>query len=1091
MKKLLYLLLLVSGFATAQVAPALYYDFDQSNPLAPRVGSGNLSTSGSYQIVPAAVGNGCAQLFKDSLTYKSIVGGSVNSSTAVTVQMLFKAGHNFLNGRSAVLWELGWCSARFTNPTPANTQFVITFITRSNGVSNYMDVTLDGVNRKGLQWYLDSAYHQMVFVYNASSGSKQVFVDGVLLASATVSAGTIELASDQRLYLNENTNYDQFFGTYDEVAVYNSAMPAGQVKQNYDDFKAGQHYTTALATVPATPSYTANFDITDYPIGYTLGSATSAGCTYTARQQLTRYPYPRYPLVTTLLKNFNWVDPKYFAGYLQSGASGTEQESVELQKILYNKWNYMLIVAQNLSTNVNYADTNSFEGKWVKLANANTSWTRSAISFWSQINSVGPSLGNYIQYLSLPSNYYMTSGGNFILTDINGTVTPNGTKTFSPAATQSGLILNDGSAVRTKMQSLLGQLSSGRLDFVNENDEVFKLLDSTVLSSDPVVVADKVASGLSYREYYGLRQKQFSVLYRDTFMNLQPSALYTQYQVDGWDGTNGRDYYHSSYKYRRQINRTIGGKYYSTFDFYPRYPSNWRCWTSAWRGRQALEEARQTEIGLGDKAYSPFVSAGWDTNEELNQRPGRYLGEMKCLGLLGADFYYAGFFNEGNFSATVFPPNPKGYAWQMAAPVYSHAVLARVDTIIKTGLYVRDMLADPTKADSGYGMWAGDPRIWCVVRQDSLRQDRFVIAASVQPNSNQTNQVPATVYGQIKLKGNYISFPVRQQGSVYYYNSTTGVLTQLDAWHERTHPDRWNQDIQLEAEVADSSSAGTWYGFDNSAGTYLNPTGTEWYQYNVAPVKTATHYVWIYAKGSAGTMTRSINRGSTTASTTLDTGSVWKWYKVDSLSLTAGTSFQFWLKTTGAYVDKILFTTADTSLTPRGGAVTPCGTVTVTISSASSFCDSTLATASATAPLYYAWSNGATTASTYLKASGTYTVTVTNTSNCTGSSTVTVSKLNCDSACYAPSRLAVNRIYRYWVSIGFTKPSSSVYAYRAEITNISTGVVTYSGISKQSTVTNIVGLVPNTNYKIRIQTYCSSGSVISEWGNYVYFKTNR
>lgn len=1086
MKKLITLLLLISSFASAQISPALYYDFDQTNPLAPRVGTGNLNPStGAYQIASGAVGNGLYQLYRDSLTYKSIQGGAVTPSTAVTVQMLFKPGYYFLGLREGVLFQWGNTRVHFSNPSSANTQFVMTFITSAGGVKNYMDINLDGVNRKAMQWYLDSSWHQLVATYNASTGVKQVYIDGVLLQQTTTNTGSIDVSSDQKLYLNEDTRYDQYFGGYDEVALYTQPMSAGQVQQNYLDFKAGQHYTTGVAAVPSTPSYTANFDITDYPIGYTLGSATSAGCTYTARQQLTRYPYPRYPLTTTLKRNFNWVDPMYFAGAYQQGATGTEQESVELQKLLYNKWNYMLIVSNNVSSNLNYTDTNSYAGKWVKLANANPSWTRSAITFWSQINSVGPSLGNYIQSQNMPNSYYIMSGGNFVLTDFNGVVTSGGSKTFSPAATQSGLILNDGAAVRTKYQALQAALSSGRIDFINENDEVFKLLDSTVLSSDPTVATDKTNSGLSYRDYYGLRQKQFSVLYRDTFMNLSPSAAYTQYQVDGWDGTNGRNYYHSSYKYRRQINRTFNGKYYSTFDFYPRYPSNWRCWTSSWRGWQALDEARGTEVALGDKAYSPFVSPGWDTNEELNQRPGRWLGELKCIGLLGADFYYTGFFNEGSWSSTVFPPNPKGYAWQMSTPIYAHSVMARVDTIIKTGNYVRNMLADPTKPDSGFATWAGDPRVWCVIRQDSLRTNRYVIAATVQPNSNQTNQVPESVWCRVRFKGINLTFQARQQGSVYYYNSTTNTLTQLDSWHERTHPDRWNQDIVIEAEVADSSSAGTYYGFDKSAGTYLTPTGTEWYQYSIAPVKAGTYYMWVYAQGAAGTITRSWDRGSTTASTTLDNDALWKWYKVDSLTLSAG---QLWIKTSGANVDRILLTTADTTLTPRGGMVSPCNPVTVTITATSTFCDSTLATASALNPLYYQWSNGATTASTYLKATGTYTCTVTNTLNCTGSASVSVSKVSCDTVCSAPTP-TVKSIYRYWLVLQWTKPASSVYAYQSEVTTVSTGSVTMSGLSKYPNSMNIVGLKPNTTYKIRVKTICSNGTVQSDWSVPIYVTT--
>ena len=1096
--------MLIASFASAQVAPVLYYDFDQTNPLAPRVGTGNLSTSGAYAIVPSEVGMGVAQLHKDSLTYSSIAGGLFVPTNAMSVQILFKAGYQFLNNRSAVIFEWGFASARFVIPSGANTNFLLRFSTRVNGVQNDQDIQLSGVNRGALQWYMDNKYHHLAFVCNGATGIKQIWVDGQLLGQSAATTGTVTPASDTKIYLNESTIYDQFYGSYDEAAFYTSALVPNQIYQNYLDFKAGAHYTTALAaSLPSPDPITAAFNIDDYPLGYTLGSTTSANCTYSALQQLTRYASPRYPLKQSLRQNFNWVDPKYFGGYYQSNVADPKQESVNLQSILYTKYNYMLLVAQNLSTNVNYADTNTYEGKWVKLANNNPTWTRSAISFWSQINSATPS-GNYVQSQTLPNNYYIRNSlGEFILTDFNGNITSTGTKTFSPAAPKP-LISNDGVAVKTKLVGLRSALSSGRVDFVNENDEVFKLLDSTVMAQDPAVVADKVTSGLPYRAYYGKRQAEFSTMYRDSFMSLLPSALYTQYQIDGWDGTNGRNYYHSSFDQRKIINRTIGGRYYSTFDFYPRYPSNWRAWTSAFRGWQALDEARATEIGLGCKVYSPYVSAGWNANEESNQRPGRYLGELKCVGALGTDFFYAGFFNEGNFSTTTPPPHPKGYAWQMADVTYAQAILSRFDTTLKSGNYIRNMLADNTKPDSGYSMWAGDPRIWCVVRQDSINTKQYIITATIQPNSNQTDQVPTTIKGIIKLAGSYISFNVRPQGSVYFYNKDSAQFVQLDEWHEWKHPDRWTSDIAINAAVADTSSQGSSYRFVKtrtytsapndytSSTTCLSVRGaaayTERFTYNVTPSITGAYRVYVRARSyqnNTAQQYKYIREGLDSVTVTLDVDSTWKWYYITSTqSMTANASYKHILQplTQFAEIERILITTIDSTLLPKGGVCSSAPPV-IYLTYTTPFCDSTTASVGATNIAYYNWSTGATTSSIKLYTTATTTITITDSLGCFNDTTFSVVKNNCDTTCNAPTNLKVNNIYRFSFGIRWSYSSPNLYGFQAKIINQTTGIITYSPVSLNTTNMRVTNLRPNNIYIVSVRSYCKIGSNFV-WSDY-------
>ena len=57
----------------------------------------------------------------------------------------------------------------------------------------------------------------------------------------------------------------------------------------------------------------------------------------------------------------------------------------------------------------------------------------------------------------------------------------------------------------------------------------------------------------------------------------------------------------------RKINIPINHQYYSTPDFYPRYPYNWKKWQGPWHGLKWLSISRKTEIDLGDNLFSPFV----------------------------------------------------------------------------------------------------------------------------------------------------------------------------------------------------------------------------------------------------------------------------------------------------------------------------------------------------------------------------------------------------------------------------------------------------------------------------------------------------
>ncbi|MEM7656645.1 MAG: hypothetical protein AAF399_10990, partial [Bacteroidota bacterium] len=250
----------------------------------------------------------------------------------------------------------------------------------------------------------------------------------------------------------------------------------------------------------------------------------------------------------------------------------------------------------------------------------------------------------------------------------------------------------------------------------------------------------------------------------------------------------------------RKIQTAFTGMHYSTPDFYPRVPGNWYKWAGAWRGWRWMEECRKIEIAAGDKLFSPFVAPGWSTNPEVNVRPSQYLGLLKCLGVIGAEFYYPGFFNVGRTVA-----KPQNYIWQAAMPAYAQAITSRYEHILREGDLLLDEEGEPIVRT-----WAGNPMILATVRKHP-DQPIYIISTTLQPLSNGKGVVADQDVAWIDIEGQLIQLMSRRQGSTYYLDlqsSTEPIFFQLDSWHEAGHPAYWSEDFAWEGEVPDYVQGG-------------------------------------------------------------------------------------------------------------------------------------------------------------------------------------------------------------------------------------------------------------------------------------------
>ncbi len=745
----------------------------------------------------------------------------------------------------------------------------------------------------------------------------------------------------------------------------------------------------------------AQIDPLEYPPGH-------PNVTVSVTDQLKTFPVPRYKTGHTMMRNFNWMDPIYFGSRFQPGVTDAQAvtNSVDIQTELAKNFNYYV--------NVTWSFDN-FNTAWKNLANANPQWPIGLLTFRAQT-------GTQIFNQGLPAaNYLQNSSGQFL--DVNGNVTTN--KTWRPTAPISSYT-QDGLNARGYIQSALVGLTRN-VDLVNEDGEVLWLYQNSALSQDPQVTAAKNASGLDWETFLALKVKENEQqAYRDQFMNLPQllNAKYTQYRMDGQREWNFR------WEQQRYVGTPINGQYYSTSDFYVRWPNNWKDWTGPWHGLKWMTESRHFEIAAGDKLYSPFVASGWDVNPETEVRPAQWLGLLKLLGMYGAEYYYTGYFNEqGNYNPpNPLPYDPKGYAWQAVMPPYSQAVTSRYEDILRTGsLMPGDMIDVSHTPDIPYYQFnAGSSNKVVAIRKKDTA-NMYAITGTIQNSSNVINSTPLTAEASITLNGQNLQFNIRRQGSTYIYDNTVPsapVFYQLDGWHEATHPYRWTKDFNLEGELFDNTNSnivvktsvptGTASGDFRNFTSYISFNAVADAIYNIQPRGTSTsdYYLWVRARSNNGTstgFTASMDGGSAQSFDCI-TDVNWQWYRYNvsgqvvsytALSL-AEHQFKITPSNTNIEIDKISLVTSSAAV--YTGPPSPCtgGTATITPGGPTTFCQGGNVTLSANSGTDYLWSTGATTQSITVSTSGSYIVTVTNGGTPTTSSPVTVTVNPLPSAVITP-----------------------------------------------------------------------------------------
>ena len=937
MKKQILILLfccMIRGVAYSQaINPVRYYTCDNTNPVGKvldEMGNFDLTPVGSFNIVAGgAIGKGVEYT---SATDQVVLSGNPSPITAsFTYECLIKPGHYYVAGNMAYDFASSWSIIVATNSNPS-----ISFTTNTGAPNQTRSliVDLNGVGRKSAGWLLDGNFHHLVFTYSSATGIKKIYIDGESPAgfTETVPSGNLNYFDpNPAIWMNSTVFYVKTYCIYDNLAIYTGAMTARQVYQHYLDFKAGNNYSfTENASAAPTSVITSALNPLDFPAGTVLNSVQPVTpCTTcpSALAQLKDYPLPRYKISSVgMLRNFPWFDYEYLAGKGQDGQTVTTVANmVNLQKELYTNWNYYLMANGNVQQGVDYsAITTQFTPAMANLAKLNPTWQSAAITIRLQQTStqdsgiwdLDKSIGHYIH--------------NAIDSPVNLNCTYTGEKYWSPVSSSLDWG-QDGRAVKAGLQSLITAMSPNKLKIINENGEYIQMVPDATLNCDPSIVQDYTRQGLTPSDYYAKRALDVSTVgYRNTFMELPElkKTWFTEYAIDGHADPNRLVDYRVDYRRVRSINNPIKGRIYPTPDYYPRWPYNWRQWQSAWHGIGWIIGNKNLEHDKGDYFFSPFICAGFDKKEENNMRPAQFLGNLKCLSALGAEFFYSGYF-------TLSAPfdDPKNWNWQIAMAPYAQAITSRymdcfTTGTLRTGDFPRNYTAGP--ADPGYSFYCGDQRKFIVCRKSNL-YNKHLICGTLNPETNELGQVedesPSTIY----LSGDTLTFNVRRWGSVYIYDKRYNppVFYQLDGWHEGTHPSRWSKDFNFEAENWDNTddsvrfrltSGNTGKNYTNFV-TVAGTVATKWplrYDFQPRGAVNQTYYVWIKAATAApGTIRLKITLDDATPQFIDITGTTQTWYKLKTtggaLSYSNVTptkhSLKIYQQTLGMRIDKIGLTT--------------------------------------------------------------------------------------------------------------------------------------------------------------------------------------
>jgi hypothetical protein len=664
------------------------------------------------------------------------------------------------------------------------------FPTNDNAKVGQIQIPLKGTGITSFD-YLANGWHHWLFVFK-KNGDITIYIDGQT---------TKEFRVQAKGYRHPPKNINDGFrtsGMLDEIEFYNTTLPEGFIAKAYGKKISTLAIDNKKRSNELIPWGEGFLDKKEFAPGY-------PDYTISALDQLKNFPSPRYSPSQKLPRNFPWVD----ITYLHRVVTDTSQRmgnvhpdvAVTMMEEMVNRWNYYfelpVLRVDSATAQKRYTDTKDVYYHLIKYANAHPEVPVATITH--QLQNKGIHAGFNV---SGPHLSAQNLNDKFFLQDASGKVIVYKNKKWFNPFTADEIFEKDGK-ISAFYINQLGKHLKRKIDFINENGEWYgHNWPDELLDKSPQVVEFKKKNNLDNHSFNGWMLNRFDSVYKASLLKSLPwkDIKFTFYNVSAYNPA-----YWPDYSKRIYTNSTFNGMPRSTPAFYPARPDNWRMSDGALNGYGTVAEGRKKEIELGVKLFAPFISAGWNV-EEKNIRPGQWLGLLKAMVMMGADFFHVGYFNTtagGGWPNKKGPNDPRGYMYQVALPGYAQAIASQVYPFLLEG-----ELLDPQEGANLRGntfkFRASQENHLVMVRK---WKGRYLIFGSVQPNSNYVGNAAEVTVTEIELEGKKIKFEIRRQGSMYIYiPGNTPKFIQLDKWHQREHPSYWSVSYPVEAENAGNIS---------------------------------------------------------------------------------------------------------------------------------------------------------------------------------------------------------------------------------------------------------------------------------------------
>lgn len=520
-------------------------------------------------------------------------------------------------------------------------------------------------------------------------------------------------------------------------------------------------------------------DTLQYPKGYPTSIQSVS-------KQLYSYPLPRYLSSHNLQRLFNWMDPNYMGGQGQPNVNTNTViiNATKIQEELITNWHYGIVVP-NSGTIFNGPLSNGCP-LYVDLANKYPNVSLDIITLWAQLS---PKKAGYEYKKAVILDNNLHPSFYYHLDSINGK------NKLLKLVLPDSIIQIDGYTQKYYLERILNYLKRP-INRINENgEEPPSVSILKILKKDSAMIKLKTELGIkSWEDFMAVKKLHLRNTYSSSFMDKIQELKNTKFNFYAVEGGPIDRF---EWSIMKKCMTPINGIYYSTPDFYPRWPKNWKDWMGPWHGWKWIETGRKKEIKDGDYLFSPFVAAGWSKKQDDDIRPGQWLGLLKSLAVVGAEFYYVGY-----FSLSAPFNHPSTWVWQAVIPAYAQAITSRYEDVLKNGNVLFDEKSNPIISYK-----TNDKHLLITIRKHN-EKEKYIICGTYQPFSNAIKEIPENKNATIKFNNQEVTFEIRRQGSVYVYEKTPEGKTlfyQLDKWHENAHPDYWSEDFYFEAEVADTT----------------------------------------------------------------------------------------------------------------------------------------------------------------------------------------------------------------------------------------------------------------------------------------------